>query len=74
MAHLQYNRSDDLTTNAQLFVDDTSFFSILYNIDKSKINLNNDLNNIKIWATPQKMNCNPDPGKEVQKVIFSRKL
>ena len=37
-------------------------------------NLNNDLNKIKNWAIQWKINFNPDPSKQAQEVIFSRKL
>ena len=37
-------------------------------------NLNNDLNKMKNWANQWKMNFNPDPSKQSQEVIFSRKL
>ena len=42
--------SDDLTTNVRLFVDDTSLFPIVHNMNSSTINLSNDLNKIKNWA------------------------
>ena len=38
------------------------------------INLSNDLNKIGNWAVQWEMNCNPNPCKQAQKVIFSRKL
>ena len=37
-------------------------------------NLNNNLNKIRNWTIQWKMNFNPDPSKQVQEVIFSRKL
>ena len=43
-------------------------------MNTSTTNLNNDLNKIKNWAIQQKMNFNPDPSKQDQEVIFSRKL
>ena len=43
-------------------------------MNMSTINLNNDLNKIKNWAIQWKMNFNPDPSKQAQEVIFSRKL
>ena len=58
----------------KLFADDTSIFSIVHNMNKSKTNLNNDLNKIKYWAIQWKMNFNPDPSKQAQEVIFSRRL
>ena len=37
-------------------------------------NLKNDLNKIKNWVIQWKINFNPDPSKQAQEVIFSRKL
>ena len=42
--------SDDLPTNAKLFADDTSLFSVVCNINTSAAHLNNDLRNISNWA------------------------
>ena len=64
----------DLTTNVKLFADDTSLFSIVHNMNTPTTNLNNDLNKIKNWAVQWKINFNPDPSKQAQEVIFSRKL
>ena len=36
--------------------------------------LNQDLNRINNWAFQWKMSFNPDPSKQAQEVIFSRKL
>ena len=43
-------------------------------MNTSTTNLNNDLNKIKNCAIQWKMNFNPDPSKQAQEVIFSRKL
>ena len=40
----------------------------------SAINLNSDLSKINAWASQWKMNFNPDPNKQAQEVIFSRKI
>ena len=64
--------SDDLTTNVKLFADDT--FSVVHNMNTPTINLKNDLNKIRNWTIQWNMNVNPDPSKQAQKVIFSRKL
>ena len=53
--------SDDLTKNVKLFADDTSLYSVVYNMNTSTTNLNKDLNKIKSWAIQWKMNFNPDP-------------
>ena len=42
-------------------------------MNTSTINLNNDLNKIINWTIQWKMNFNPDPSKQGQEVIFSRK-
>ena len=44
-------------------------------VDLSSANeLNNDLKKISDWAFQWKMSFNPDPSKQAQEVIFSRKL
>ena len=65
--------SDGLTTNARLFADDVSLFSVVDNINLSATNLNSDLSKINAWANQWKMTFNPDPNKQVQEVIFSLK-
>ena len=40
----------------------------------STTNFNNNLNKIRNWTIQWKMNFNPDPSKQAQEVIFSRKL
>ena len=65
---------DNLITNPKLFVDDTSLFSIAYDPNATANNLNNDLAKINYWAYQKKMNFNPDPSKQAQEVLFSRKI
>ena len=65
--------SEDLPTNAKLFADDTSLFSDIHDRQTSANNLNNNLEMILNWAFQRKMNFNPDPTKQAQEVIFSRK-
>ena len=67
------NLLDGLTTNARLFADDVSLFSVVDNINLSATNLNSDLSKINAWANQWKMTFNPDPNKQAQEVIFSRK-
>ena len=43
-------------------------------MNMSTTNLNNNLNKIRNWTIQWKMNFNPDPSKQAQEVIFSRKL
>ena len=44
---LYNNLSDGLTTNARLFADDVSLFSVVSNINLSATNLNSDLSKKK---------------------------
>ena len=57
-----------------MFADDTSFFSVIQDINLSAKNLNDYLKKINKWAFQWKMSFNPDPNKQAQEVIFSRKL
>ena len=66
--------SDGLTTNPKLFADDTSLFFVVQNINSTANDLNSDLMKISAWAFQLKMRFNPDPKKQAQEVIFSRKI
>ena len=66
--------SDDLSTTAKLFADNTSLFSTVQNVNTSVSHLNNDLSQISNWAFHWKISFNPDPGRQAQEVIFSRKI
>ena len=66
--------ADELSSNAKLFADDTSLFSVAHNRDSSAAELNNDLAKISHWAQQWKMSLNPDPRKQAHEVIFSRKV
>ena len=68
------NLSKNLASNPKLFADDTSLFPVVKNVDASDINLNNDLKKIREWEFQWKMNFNPDPIKQAQELIFSRKV
>ena len=63
----------ELHCSPKLFVDDTSLFSIVEDVNETTANLNKDLENINKWAQQWKMSFNPDPTKMVQDVLFSRK-
>ena len=65
---------EGLITNAKLFVDDTSLFSVVRDIAASTEELNNDLRNISKWGYQWKMIFNPDLTKQAEDSIFSRKL
>ena len=65
--------SDGLKSECNLFADDTSLFSVVNDINTSASDLNEDLEKIGNWAFKWKMNFNPDPNKQAQEIIFSRK-
>ena len=65
--------SDGLSSNAKLFADDPSLFSVVHNANTAANELNNDLIKISRWAYQWKMSFNPDPSKQAQEVIFSKK-
>ena len=65
--------TDGTTSIAKLFADDTSLFSVVQNKNNSASQLNNDLNKVSDWAYTWKMSFNPDPSKQAQEVVFSRK-
>ena len=66
--------SDNLVSNPKLFADGTSLFSVVKNVDASNIDLKNDFKKIDEWAFQWKMSFNPDPTKQAQELIFSRKV
>ena len=53
--------TDGLSSNAKLFADDTSLFSVIHDVDASANELNNGLYQINKWAFQRKMSFNPDP-------------
>ena len=65
--------SEELFSNAKLFADDTSLFSVIYDSNTSALEVNSDLAKINRWAFQWKMSFNPDPKKHAQEVIFSQK-
>ena len=66
--------TNDLSSSAKLFADDTSLFSVVFNVDATAKELNDDLAKVQDWALRWKMSFNPDISKQAQEVIFSRKL
>ena len=66
--------ADGLSSNTKLFADDTSLFSVIHDSVIATSELNSDLARIKQWAFQWKMSFNPDPNKQAQELIFSRKL
>ena len=56
--------------SVKLFADDTSLFSVVKNESETGLDLNGDLEKIRMWAWQWKMLFNADKTEEV---IFSRK-
>ena len=65
--------SNGLKSACKLFADDNSLFSVVNNINTSASDFDEDLEKIGNWAFKWKMNFNPDPNKQAQGIIFSRK-
>ena len=65
---------DNLSTNVKLFADYTSLFSVVEGITTTSCDLNYDLNRVREWDFQWKMSFNPEPSKQAQEVIFTRKL
>ena len=68
------NLSDNLISNPKLLADGTSLFSVIHNKDLTAKNLNDDLSRTNNWTFQWKMSFNPGANKQVQEVIFSRKI
>ena len=62
-----------LRCNVKLFADDTSLFTVVHDPDAAALDMNHDLNLIKLWAHNWRMSFNPDPAKQAVEVTFSRK-
>ena len=65
-----YGLADGLSSNAKLFADDTSLFSVIHDVDASANELNNDLYQINKWAFQWKMSFNPDSSKQAKKLFL----
>ena len=64
---------DGITSICKTFADDTSLFTKVLDINESTNKLNTDLKKITKWAHQWKIQFNPDPNKQANEVIFSRK-
>ena len=62
-----------LSSNAKMFADDTSLFSVIHDSSTTRTELNDDFVKINKWAYQWEMSFNPDLNKQAQEVIFSRK-
>ena len=65
--------SEGLSSNAKLFADDMSLFSLIHDRITSALELNSNLAKINRWPFQKKTSFNPDPKKKAQEVIFGGK-
>ena len=49
-------------------------FSVAHDVNTFANDINKDLKPISDWAFQWKMSFNPDPSKQAQAIIFSRKI
>ena len=64
---------ENVSSDARLFADDTSLFTVVYEKEVAATQLNNDLEIISQWAYQWKMQFNPDKNKQAMQVTFSQK-
>ena len=64
---------DNVSSEAKLFADDTSLFTVVYDVDIAADKLNRGVDIISNWAHQWKIKFNPDRNKQAIQVIFSQK-
>ena len=64
---------DNISSEAKLFADDTSLFTVVYDVDVAADKLNRDIEIISNLAHHWKMQFNPNKNKQAIQVIFSQK-
>ena len=65
--------TDGIRCDVKLFADDTSIFTVVHDPHTAALDMNHDLNLIKLWAHNWRMSFNPDPNKKAVEVTFSKK-
>ena len=70
---MTYQMALKVNVSYLLIPDDTSVFSVVHGISTSASDINNDLMLIRNWAFQWEMSFNPNPSKQAQEIIFSRK-
>ena len=65
--------SEGLSSNAKLFADNTSLFSVIHDSNTSALEVNSNLEKINRWAFQRKKIFNPDLKMQAQESIISRK-
>ena len=66
--------TDDLSSKAKLFTDDTSLFFVVQNVNISVNEQNNNLIKTNRWDHQCNMSFNTDLNKETREWKFSRKI
>ena len=66
--------TENLQSNPKLFVGDTSLFTIINDPNATAKQLFEDIDKIMEWRFQWEMSSNPDRSKQVQEVIFTRKV
>ena len=62
-----------ITSICKIFVNDTSFFIKVLDVNESTRKLNLNLQNISEWTFQWKIKLHPDPNEQSNEVIFSQK-
>ena len=65
---------DGITSICKMFVDDTSLFSKVLDVNESTKKLNLDLEKINEWAFQWKMHSNLDPNKQANSFSKIKRL
>ena len=68
------NISDTLSSHVKLFAQDTSLFSVTYDVNVSARELNDDLRKISNWAFQWKMNFHLDVNKQAEEVFNNNNM
>ena len=66
--------TENLQSNPKLFAEETSLLALINDPNATAKQLYEDLDKIKEWDFQWKMSFNPDPSKQGQEVIFTRKV
>ena len=64
---------DNISSEAKLFTDDTSLFTVVYDVYVATDKLYSDLEVISNWAHQWKMKFNPDKNRGQRGYLFSEK-
>ena len=66
--------TENLKSNPKLFTDETSLLTLINHPNATAKQLCEDLDKIRKWVFQWKLSSNPDPSKQAQEVIFTRKV